>query len=87
MPDVIVGCESHHDVSFTLAETFPKGFQVYRKDRSMGGGSIFLAVKDTLAVTEVTTLDVDAELIWIKIKLKINHLYTFALIIDLQTLS
>ena len=69
MPDVIVGCQSHLDVSFTSAKTFPKGFQVYRKDRSIGGGGIFLVVKDTLAVTELTTLDVDAELIWIKIKL------------------
>ena len=68
MPNVIVGCESHLDDSFTSAKTFPKGFQVYRKDRSIGGGGVFLAVKDTLAVTELITLDVDAELIWIKIK-------------------
>ena len=70
MPNVIVGCESHLDDSFTSAETFPKGFQVYRKDRSIGGGGVFLAAKDTLAVTELTTLDVDAELIWVKIKLQ-----------------
>lgn len=64
-PDVIVSYESHLDDSFTSAETFPKGFYVYRKNRSIEGGGIFLAVRDTLAFTEVTTLDT-----LIKIKLQ-----------------
>ena len=41
----------------------------YRKDRSLGGGGVFLAIRDTLAVTEVPSLNTDAELIWAKIKL------------------
>jgi len=37
-PDIIVGCKSHLDDSYTSSETFPVGYNVYKKDRAVGGG-------------------------------------------------
>ena len=68
-PDIIVGCESHLDNSYTSSEIFPVGFNIYRKDRTAGGGGVFLAINDTLATMEEPALDANAELIWAKINL------------------
>ena len=40
--DIIIGCESHIDQSFLSTEIFPPNFTVHRKDRSIGGGGVFL---------------------------------------------
>ena len=61
-PDIIVGCESHLDNSYTSSEIFPAGFNIYRKDRTAGGGGVFLAINDTLATMEEPALDANAEL-------------------------
>ena len=37
-PDVIFGCESHIDKSYSTSETFPPAYTTYRKDRAIGGG-------------------------------------------------
>ena len=68
-PDIIVGCESHLDSSYLSSEIFPASFNIYRKDRSAGGGGVFLGIKDTLVCTEEPNLDTTAELIWAKISL------------------
>ena len=41
---IIIGCESHIDQSFPSSEIFPPNFTIYRKDRSVGGGSVFLCI-------------------------------------------
>ena len=41
-PDVIVGCESHLDSTYTSNEVFPLGYTVIRRDRSLSGGGAFL---------------------------------------------
>ena len=48
-PDIILGCESHLDDSFGSPEVFPEGFDIIRKDRSIGGGSVFIAVNNKLS--------------------------------------
>jgi len=63
-----VGCESHLDDSYTSSEIFPVGFNILGKTE-VGGGSVFLGIKDTLVSVEVPTLDTNAELIWAKINL------------------
>ena len=68
-PDIIVGCESHLDNSYTSSEIFPAGFNIYRKDRTARGGGVFLAINDTLATMEEPALDANAELIWAKVNL------------------
>lgn len=37
-PDVIVGCESHLDDSYSSSEIFPTGYNINRKDRTTGEG-------------------------------------------------
>ena len=41
-PDIICGTENHLDNSITTSEIFPKGFDIFRKDRSLGGEEFLL---------------------------------------------
>ena len=66
-PDVVCGTESHLDHSFYTPEIFPDEYNVFRKDRTMGGGGVFLCIKKNLQCLEESTLDVEAELIWVKL--------------------
>ena len=45
--DIVMGCESHLDTSYFTSEVFPTNYVVYRKDRSIGGGGVFIAIKMT----------------------------------------
>ena len=68
-PNVIGGSESHLDQSFFTPEIFPDYYNVFRKDHTMGGGGVFLCIKEGLNVVEEPLLDAEAELIWVKITL------------------
>ena len=61
-PDIILGCESHFDNSFVSSGVFPDGFNISRKDRSIGGGGVFVAVSSRLAMCDEPLLDADTEL-------------------------
>ena len=65
-PDIMCGSESHLDQSFYTSEIFPDAYNVFRKDRTLGGG-VFLCIKKQLQVLEEPSLDTEAELIWIKL--------------------
>ena len=41
-PDIVCGTESHLENSITTSEVFPKGFDIFRKDRSLGGEEFLL---------------------------------------------
>ena len=43
-PDVICGTEFHLDQSFYTSEIFPDVYDVFRKDRTLGGGGVFVCV-------------------------------------------
>ena len=62
-PDIILGCESHLDNSFVSSEVFPDGFNISRKDRSIGDGGVFVAVSSRLAMCDKPLLDADTELV------------------------
>ena len=66
-PDVIVGCESHLDSMYTSSEVFPPGYTVIRRDRSLGGGGVFLCFREALPVVEQPLLSSDAEVVWAKL--------------------
>ena len=68
-PDIVCGCESHFDFSYHTAEIFPETYNSFRKDRIVGGGGVFICVKKEINVVEELTLNVDGEIIWIKIML------------------
>lgn len=46
--DIILGTESWLDDSILDHEVFPRCFNVYRKDRSLHGGGVFLLVNNNL---------------------------------------
>ena len=62
-----MGCESHLDTSYFTSEVFPTNYVVYRKDRSIGGGGLFVAIKDDLTSSHKPVLRASAELVWAKL--------------------
>ncbi len=67
-PDILIGCESHLDDNYPSSEVFPPGFAIFRKDRTYGGGGVFLGLKDHFVATGETSLDVRSELVWAKVR-------------------
>jgi len=70
--DIIFGCESHIDQSFLSAEILPTTYKIIRKDRSLGGGGVFIGFKNYLELSEVTTLSSnisDTEMVWGKLQI------------------
>ena len=51
--DVILGSESKiADSSVPTCSIFPDSYEIYRKDRSLSGGGVFIAVKKSLIAEE-----------------------------------
>ena len=50
--DIVIGCESHLDDSFSNQEIFPPQYDVIRKDSCISGGGVFLALKNHLTYVE-----------------------------------
>ena len=44
---------------------FLDGFNIFRKDRSIGGGGVFVALSSRLAICDKPLLDADTELVWV----------------------
>ena len=65
--DIVIGCESHLDNSFSSQEIFPPQYVVIRKDRCIGGGGVFLALKDHLTFVDEPTFHGNAEMVWVKL--------------------
>ena len=65
--DIVVGCESHLDNSFSNYEIFPSQYIVVRKDRCIGGGGVFLALKSHLTFVEEPSFYGNAEMVWVKL--------------------
>ena len=64
--NIILGCESHLDDSYSTSEIFPTNFTVFRRDRTNGGGGVFIAFKDDLPLVE-QPLSNEAEMMWTKL--------------------
>jgi len=70
--DIVLECKSHIDDSFLSAEILPKNYKIIKKDRSLGGGGVFIGFKNSLKLSEVTILTPivsDSEMIWGKLLL------------------
>ena len=65
--DIVTGCESHLDNSFSSQEIFPPQYVVIRKDCCIGGGGVFLALKDHLTFVDEPTFHGNAEMVWVKL--------------------
>ena len=81
--NIVIGCESHIDESFATSEVFPSNLTVFLRDRSLGGRGVFLCFANTLDVSEEPTLQVDAELIWARLKIhKRQPIYSYMFILQ-----
>ena len=63
-PDIIMGCESKIDSSIASYSVFPQNYNINRKDRDKNGGDVFLAIKNSLIVSELPELDSNSEIVW-----------------------
>jgi hypothetical protein len=62
-PEIILGCESHLDPQINSSEVFPSNYgNPYRKDRKLGEGGVFIAIRNDLITTEIKT-DADCEIV------------------------
>ena len=64
--DIVFGCETHLRWILLIYWSLPWGFTIMRKDRSLGGGGIFLVVSSEFSFLDVS-INTDAEMIWAKI--------------------
>ena len=63
--DIVIGCESHLDETFNSSEILPSAYNIFRRDRTLGGGGVFIGVKNHLTATvESLSINSDAEFIW-----------------------
>ena len=65
-PDIIIGCETHLDETYTSSEVFPQSYSIIRKDRCCGGGGVFLAISQSIPFLNVS-MTTNAEMIWANI--------------------
>ena len=55
-PEIILGCELHLDPQINSSEVFPSNYgNPYRKDRKLGKGGVFIAIRNDLITTEIKT--------------------------------
>ena len=62
-PDIVLGCESKLCNSMCSYEFFPKNYIVFRTDRNVNGGGVFVATSDRIISYEILVLDTDCEMI------------------------
>ena len=67
-PDIILCQETKLDPSVYNSELFPSSFMVFRKDRTLDGGGVCIAVKSSLLATECHDLQSDVEAVWIHLQ-------------------
>ena len=63
-PDVVLGCESKLCNSMCSYEFFPRNHTVFRKDRNVNGGEVFVATSDRIISYEIPELDTDCGIVW-----------------------
>ena len=61
--DILCGTESHLYETILNSELFPQNFNVFRNDRNIYGGGVFIMVKDTLLSSQVDT-GASCEIVW-----------------------
>ena len=70
-PHVILGQESRLCPDIPSCEIFPKGFKSFRKDRIIGGGGVFILVREDIDHVEdaFPNDNKDYESVWVQLKL------------------
>ena len=63
-PDIILGCESKLDDTCPTYSVFPSSYNVFRQGRNEHGGGVFVAVHNSLIVSNCPEFDTECELVW-----------------------
>jgi len=71
--DIVLGTESHIDPTFLSSEILPKTYKLFRKDRCLGDGGVFIGFKHHLHVLEETSLFMQNEMLWAKLVVGPSH--------------
>ena len=58
-PDIVLGCESKIDSTIPTYSIFPDTYEIFRKDRTLNGGGVFIAIRNDLAAVHEHRLDSD----------------------------
>lgn len=68
-PEVVIGTESWLDSTITNNEIFPSNYTVYRKDRNLRGGGVFVMVHSSLNCSRIEVESASCETAWCKVTL------------------
>ena len=66
---LLMGTESHLSESFLNSEVFPSGYTVYRKDRNIHGGGVFILVDESIP-SSIIEIDSPCEIIWVHLHMQ-----------------
>ena len=80
-PHIMLGQESKIGPVHQSSEIFPQNYISFRKDRKVGGGGVFVLVKDDINSLECTFEDLtdnDCEIVWAQIRLPGSKLLNIA---------
>ena len=71
-PDALIFCETKVNNKIHSSEFLPANYRAncFRKDRTSEGGGVLIALKSHYVVEEVELIDVDCEVVWVKIVLQ-----------------
>jgi len=68
-PDVLIGNETKLDDTIPTSNMFTDHYNVYRKDRKIGGGGVMIAIKNSIPSAVLNDLDVPCEMLWAELHL------------------
>jgi len=54
------------------SELLPSSYKIIRKDRSLGGGGVFIGFRDSLVISELSNQSSEAEMVWAKLQIPNN---------------
>ena len=70
--NLMIGTESHLNDSIYSSEIFPRNYSVYRKDRNIHGGGVFILVEKSIQ-SSILEVDSSCEIIWVVLHLQGTH--------------
>lgn len=66
-PHVVIGTESWLDSTISDSEIFPSNYRIYRKDRNVQGGGVFVMIHSSLNSTHINVQSSSCETVWCRI--------------------
>ena len=67
-PDVLIITETKIDDTVHTSEFLPSNFKAFRRDRTLRGGGVMIAVKEQFTANELPLHDVDGEIVWVRVE-------------------